>query len=127
MERKLSNQNAQPPKHPHCELCRNGTYAVMAIQVFDRDDSPWSPYCDECGASMLSVIRDSSQREATTKRLPTPPKATEPVLIKAVGVVPTPKVVSPVVVLPPVPTAPPHKVAAEDDEPYDLLTLLGLK
>lgn len=116
-------------EHPRCILCRNRTFATLSLQTHPDPEWKWSHYCDPCGVSMASVIRDSQKRDPEIRRLPDPPAAEpEPVKesTKKKKAVPTA----------PVPTAPvpakerPRRVVPpppKDTGGNDLLALLGLR
>lgn len=67
-----------PSSHPYCRLCRDGTYAVMSLQISPGEECEWTHYCDPCGKSMASVVRDGQKREPSRKILPPPPPPSEP-------------------------------------------------
>lgn len=45
----------------------------MSLQIFSGEDCEWTHYCDTCGKSMASVVRDGQNREPSQKDLPPPP------------------------------------------------------
>ena len=62
-----------PSSHPHCRLCRDGTYAAVSLQIFPAEDCEWTHYCEPCGKAMASVVGDGQQREPSRARFPDPP------------------------------------------------------
>lgn len=125
MKNKFKLKPKNPPKpalvpdpngHPWCRLCRDGTYATVSIVSFDLLGP--GHYCDPCGESLITVIRDAQNRVAEVIKLPTPPatapKATVPVLAKTVPEAP-------------VKTNPLMTALLEVEEGNDLLALLGLR
>lgn len=115
--------------HPRCNLCRNRTFATLSLQTHPDPEWKWSHYCDPCGVSMASVIRDSQKRDPEIRRLPDPPAAEpEPVKEstkkkKVEPVVPVPVVPEPAKERPRRVVPPPPK----DTGGNDLLALLGLR
>ena len=116
MKSKKNPKPKSPPKpalvrdpngHPWCRLCRDGTYATVSIVSFDLLGP--GHYCDPCGESLLTVIRDAQGRVAEALKLPTRP---------------APVVKAPVVKAP----VNPLRVALKGiDGGNDLLALLGLR
>lgn len=86
----------------------------MSLQTFADPECEWTHYCDVCGTTMVTVVRESQKREPAQRRLAEPPKVVSET---------PPPAKPPTPAKPPAPALPPAK--APVSEGYNLLELMG--